>query len=96
MGELRNIVNNLENRILGIEKQLKVLGENNFVPKVEKTQEVDDVKYYYAVIKGRKTGIFTKWFGKGGVDEVVKGFPDSYHKKFKNLKDARKFLSENI
>lgn len=96
MSELRNIVNNLENRVLGIEKQFRALQTNNFIPRDEKTQKDDDAKDYYAVIIGRKTGIFTKWDGRDGAEAQVKGFSGAYHKKFKNLKDAIKFFSENI
>jgi len=96
MGELRNIVKDLDTRVLDIENQLRDLLANCFIPKVDKTQEPDEAKYYYAVIIGRKTGIFTTWYGKDGAEAQVKGFPDSYHRKFRTLKDARVFLSKNI
>lgn len=98
MGELRSLVNNLETRVLDIEKQLRALQTNSFIPRVKTTQEPDEAKRYYAVTKGRKskTGIFTKWYGKGGAEEQVSGFSGASSKKFKTFKDARKFLSENI
>jgi hypothetical protein len=96
MGELRNIVKDLDTRVLNIEKQFIAFQANCFIPKVDKTQEPDEAKYYYAVIIGRKTGIFTTWYGKDGAEAQVKGFPDSYHRKFRTLKDARVFLSKNI
>lgn len=96
MGELRNQLKILDTRVCIIEMQLKVLGENNFVPRVKQTQEVDDVKDYYAVIKGRKTGIFTTWDGKDGAEAQVKGFSGASHKKFKTREKAMEFLSKNI
>ena len=96
MGELRNIVKNLDTRVLDIENQLRALQTNNYIPRVENIQEPDEAKYYYAVIIGRKTGIFKKWDGNDGAEAQVKGFSGASHRKFRTLKDARVFLSKNI
>lgn len=48
-------------------------------------------KYYYAVKKGRKKGIFNTW------DECKKkviGFKDAKYKKFETLQGAKNFISE--
>ena len=52
-------------------------------------------KKYYAVAKGRATGIFSKWFGAGGAEEQVRGYPGARYKGFTNLEEAKAFLSAN-
>lgn len=45
--------------------------------------------WYYAVKKGRITGIFTGW---GEASESVTGYPDARFKKFRALKDVEEFI----
>ncbi len=47
---------------------------------------------YYAVRKGRETGVFTSW---GQVEPLVKGFPGAQHKSFSDLKSAQSYLGSD-
>lgn len=53
-------------------------------------------KKYYVVVKGRKTGIFTEWFGKNGAEVQVKGFSNALHKGFYNRKEAVKWQRDML
>jgi len=48
-------------------------------------------KKYYAVFKGRKTGIYSNW---DDTKKQVNGFNSPVYKSFKNLVDAEKWLSD--
>ena len=50
------------------------------------------MKKYYAVAKGRKTGIFTTW---NECEKQVKGFPGAIYKSFSAEAEAKRFLSGN-
>ena len=50
-------------------------------------------KKYYAVRKGRKTGIFSRWSGKDGAQTQVTGFPGAEFKGFATRKEAEHYLS---
>jgi ribonuclease HI len=54
----------------------------------------DARKRYYAVIRGRKTGIFTSWFGAGGAQEQVKGFPCAVYRGFASRQEAEDYFSQ--
>ncbi|MCP4688869.1 MAG: ribonuclease HI [Desulfobacterales bacterium] len=45
-------------------------------------------KKFYAVVRGVKPGIYTKWFGADGAQIQVQGFPGAVYKGFKTLKEA--------
>lgn len=47
------------------------------------------MKKYYAVRKGRKTGIFDSW---QVCEQQIKGFSGAEYKSFKTLKDAQNYL----
>lgn len=47
---------------------------------------------YYAVKKGKKTGIFTTW---DECKKYVTGFSGAEYKSFKNREDAEKYLNKN-
>ena len=49
-------------------------------------------KSYYAVARGRETGIYKKWSGEGGAEEQVKGFRGALYKGFHTRDDAKKWL----
>lgn len=51
-------------------------------------------KNFYAVARGRKTGIFTTWFGEGGAWALVDGFPRPVYKGFITRAEAEEWLSE--
>lgn len=49
-------------------------------------------KKYYAVRKGHKEGIYTQWFGPGGAQIQVAGFPGAEFKGFGTRAEAQNFL----
>lgn len=49
-------------------------------------------KQFYAVAKGRKTGIFTDW---GECHKSVSGFKNNLYQKFDNIKEAEEFLEKH-
>jgi ribonuclease HI len=49
-------------------------------------------KKYYAVAVGRKPGIYEKWFGEGGAEIQVRGFPKARFKGFATFDEAGAFL----
>lgn len=53
--------------------------------------EVLDMSKYYAVKKGRKTGIFMTW---DECEKQVKGFSGAIYKSFTNKEDADDFINE--
>jgi ribonuclease HI len=52
-------------------------------------------KKYYAVVRGRKPGIYTQWFGANGAEAQVKGFPNAVFKGFTDAESAKAFIEEN-
>lgn len=50
-------------------------------------------KKWYAVYRGRKNGLYEKWFGAGGAWEQVNGFPGAVFKGFESREEAEKWLS---
>jgi len=51
-------------------------------------------KKFYAVRRGRCTGIFTEWFGPEGAQVQVKGFPGAQYRGFPSRTEAQTFLEE--
>lgn len=51
-------------------------------------------KKYYAVARGRTTGIFTAWSGPDGAEAQVRGYPGARYKGFGAIEDARQWLAE--
>jgi ribonuclease HI len=49
-------------------------------------------KKYYAVLRGRKPGIYTEWFGPEGAQVQVTGFPAAQYKGFERKEDAEAFM----
>lgn len=47
---------------------------------------------FYAVAKGRKPGIYTRWFGEAGAQAQVSGFPGAVYKGFLTREEAEAFL----
>ena len=47
------------------------------------------IKMYYAVHRGKKTGIFSSW---EECKKSVGKYPDASYKKFKNIDNAREFV----
>jgi ribonuclease HI len=51
-------------------------------------------KKFYAVAKGRNTGIFSAWFGPEGAEAQIKGFAGARYKGFSTIEEARQWLKE--
>ncbi len=49
-------------------------------------------KHFYAVIRGRKPGIYPRWSGSGGAEEQIKGFPGAVFRGFATQEEADYFL----
>jgi ribonuclease HI len=56
---------------------------------------VANKKKFYAVAVGRAPGIYTRWFGEGGAEKLVRGYPGAVYKSFLTIEEARQFLKEN-
>jgi ribonuclease HI len=52
----------------------------------------DKKKNFYAVVKGRKAGIYNRWSGVGGAEEQIKGFPGAVFRGFVTRTEAENFL----
>ena len=48
-------------------------------------------KKYYAVVKGRRSGIYDLWFGKKGAEAQIKGYNGAVYKGFATLADAQQW-----
>jgi ribonuclease HI len=55
---------------------------------------VTPAKKYYAIARGRTTGIFSAWFGAGNAEEQVQGFAGARYKGFTDITEARVWLRE--
>jgi len=51
-------------------------------------------KKFYAVARGRKTGIFSSWFGPGNAEAQIKGFEGARFKGFFTIEEARQWLEQ--
>lgn len=47
---------------------------------------------HYVVKKGRKPGIYENWYGPGGAEEQVRGYPGAWYKSFTTRKKAEAWL----
>lgn len=45
-------------------------------------------KKYYAVVVGRKPGLYDEWFGEAGAEAQVKGLTNAVYKSFQSLSEA--------
>lgn len=48
-------------------------------------------KKFYAVLKGRRPGVYDAWSGQGGAQEQVESFPSALYKGFASLRDAYEY-----
>jgi ribonuclease HI len=48
---------------------------------------------FYAVVKGRKPGIYTEWFGAYGAEAQVRGFAGAVYKSFSSRSDAEAWFN---
>jgi ribonuclease HI len=53
-------------------------------------------KKHYAVVRGRKPGIYTDWSGPEGAEEQVRGYAGALYKGFASLTEARRWLENPI
>lgn len=51
-------------------------------------------KKFYAVARGRNTGIFSAWFGPGGAEAQIREFAGARYKGFPTIEEARQWLAE--
>lgn len=49
-------------------------------------------KKYYAVVRGRRPGIYTAWFGPDGAEAQIHGYPGARYKGFASRKEARQWI----
>ncbi|MDM8523006.1 ribonuclease HI [Desulfococcaceae bacterium HSG8] len=49
---------------------------------------------YYAIVRGFKPGIYEEWYGTGGAEAQIKGFPDALHKSFSTFSEADEWLKK--
>ena len=49
-------------------------------------------KKFYAVVKGRKPGIYSEWFGEAGAEAQIRGFNGALYRGFTSRQDAEAFL----
>jgi ribonuclease HI len=54
----------------------------------------DSKKKYYAIARGRETGIFSTWFGIGNAEQQVRGFAGARYKGFPTIDEARSWMKE--
>jgi ribonuclease HI len=52
-------------------------------------------KKFYAVARGRNTGIFSAWFGPAGAEAQIRQYPAARYKGFPTLEEARQWLSDS-
>ena len=81
------IITNINNLTININKSPS---------KVNSTTVNRGKKGYYAVARGRKTGIYTDWFGRNGAKAQVDGYKNNLFKGFNNYDDAAAFLEDNM
>lgn len=53
-------------------------------------------KQFYAVVQGRKPGIYRAWFGEDGAEIQINGFPGAIFKGFSTEAEARSWYEENL
>ena len=51
-------------------------------------------KHFYAVVKGRKPGIYREWDGEDGAESQISGFPGAIFKGFSSEADAQQWFDE--
>lgn len=49
---------------------------------------------YYAVVEGRKPGLYNEWFGADGAEAQVKGFPKAVYKGFQSRTEAENWYNK--
>lgn len=49
-------------------------------------------KKWYGVARGKKTGVYDKWFGPGGAHEQINGFKGAVYKGFFSYEEAETFV----
>ena len=50
---------------------------------------------YYAVVNGRRPGIYSSWDGWHGAKEQVNTFPNAKHHSFATLEEAQDYMRSN-
>jgi ribonuclease HI len=52
------------------------------------------MKKYYAVVRGRQTGIYSQWAGEHGAQAQVDGYANARYKGFSDLAEARRWFRD--
>ena len=52
------------------------------------------MKKFYAVVRGRRPGIYGKWTGENGAFEQINGYANARYKGFSQLEDALSWYGE--
>ena len=53
-------------------------------------------KKFYAVVKGKRPGIYSEWAGDNGAEIQVKGFSGAIFKGFTTYKEAAAFMVKGV
>ena len=57
---------------------------------------MENQKKYYAVVRGRRPGIYNTWYGPGGAEEQIRGFAGAIYRGFIVLNEARRWLENPV
>ena len=52
-------------------------------------------KKYYAIVRGKRPGIYKVWFGRNGAEVQVRGFPNALYKGFATREAAEDYLKHS-
>jgi ribonuclease HI len=55
---------------------------------------VGNSKKFYAVARGKKTGIYTTWFGPSGAEVQIRGYTGARYKGFATREEAEQWLND--
>jgi ribonuclease HI len=57
-------------------------------------KQVDFMKKYYAVVRGRRPGIYGQWSGESGAQAQVSGYASARYKGFSTLEEAQQWYRD--
>lgn len=53
-------------------------------------------KKFYSIVKGRRPGIYSRWFGPGGAEEQIRGYAGALYRGFATIEEAREFMERPV
>ncbi|SLM31145.1 hypothetical protein MTBBW1_2740006 [Desulfamplus magnetovallimortis] len=80
-------IEDLKAMIMNLEMTIQSLKTNR--PKKKKQT------WYYAVARGKVTGIYKSWRGANGAEKQIKGYSNALHRKFRSLEEANRFMDKH-